>query len=132
MRQPHSDEYEGSNNAYFTWNTAEEFSEVIKATAGNFEEYDGLSRANASSIGRTYIGTDTNLSIRSEYNRADYEYYRRGETPPTDIEGIIKWCMNAYKRIGIIRNIIDLMADFTVQGIRITHPRRNVSNFLKQ
>lgn len=79
--------------------------------------------------GRTFVGHDTNISVKSEYHRGDYEYFRPGETIPTDIRGIIQICMEAYEKVGIVRNTIDTMSDFACQGIRIQHPNQNVENF---
>src|SRR3990167_8485196 len=80
------------------------------------------------SINRT-IGAGTfrdiipNLSIRESYSHNDYDEYRLHEaTPKHNAKDIIVACDNAYHRIGIIRNVIDLMADFTVKGIRVVHP----------
>jgi len=80
-------------------------------------------------IGRTFVGHDTDLSVKSEYNRNDYKYFRPGENIPTEQLAIIAMSMDAYDKVGIINNIIDLMADFASQGIRFQHPRKTTENF---
>jgi hypothetical protein len=40
--------------------------------------------------------------------------------------------MDAYDKVGIIRNIIDLMGDFGCQGINIVHENESVEKFFKQ
>ena len=40
-------------------------------------------------------------------------------------------CMSAYDRVGIIRNVIDLMADFAGQGINIVHPNKRIEKFFR-
>ena len=40
-------------------------------------------------------------------------------------------CMDAYDRVGIIRNVIDLMGDFSSQGISIIHPNKSIEKFYK-
>ena len=37
--------------------------------------------------------------------------------------------MDAYDKVGIIRNIIDLMGDFGCQGINIVHENKSVEKF---
>ena len=39
-------------------------------------------------------------------------------------------CMDAYDKVGIIRNVIDLMGDFTCQGINIVHENKSVEKFI--
>ncbi len=65
-----------------------------------------------------------NMSIRDEFNRDDYDNYRVGEKLPTDPKGKIQACLDAYEKsgYGIVKNIVDLMADFTVQGIDVAYP----------
>ena len=76
-----------------------------------------------------FIGTNTGTSIRSEYNQADYDFYRPNEnTPRTDRE-IMRACNNAYHSIGIVRNVIDLMSDFGSQGIKLVHPNKKIERF---
>ena len=44
--------------------------------------------------------------------------FRSDEQVPTQQKKIIKMCMDAYDKVGIIRNVIDLMGDFGSQGIK--------------
>ena len=41
-------------------------------------------------------------------------------------------CMDAYEKVGIIRNVIDLMGDFGCQGINIVHENKSVEKFYQQ
>jgi hypothetical protein len=81
--------------------------------------------------GRSFRDQANNVTIRDEMNRRDYEVYRPSETVPTDPKSIINACLNAASRIGLLRNIMDLMSDFTVQGLEIVHPRPRVQGFYK-
>ena len=83
----------------------------------------------ASNGNRSFIDFDTNISVRSEFNRSDYNYFRPNEKTPDNIEDIIYWSMEAYKKIGIINNVINLMGDFTSQGIKFVHPNRKIQKF---
>ena len=79
---------------------------------------------------RTFLDFDTNTSVRSEFNRTDYDFFRPNEKSPVRIEDTIYWSMQAYKKIGIINNVINLMGDFTSQGIKFVHPNRKIQNFM--
>jgi hypothetical protein len=61
--------------------------------------------------------------VREESTRSDYEAYRPSESRPKDFRAILKSCNNVYRKVSLIHNIIDLMADFTVQGIEVVHPK---------
>jgi len=41
-------------------------------------------------------------------------------------------CMQAYDKVGIVRNVIDLMSDFAAQGLTIVHPNKNVEKFYRK
>ncbi len=41
-------------------------------------------------------------------------------------------CMDAYNKVGIIKNIIDLMGDFASQGITLVHPNKKIERFYKK
>ena len=47
---------------------------------------------------------------------------------PTKQKEIISYCVQAYKKVGLIRNVIDLMADFGSQGVKIVHRIQRVSD----
>lgn len=73
-----------------------------------------------------------NISIRDEFTSADYEAYRPTEALPKSSKARIKAAMVAYYEHGIIRNIIDLMGDFAVQGIDIVHPKKRTQNWFRK
>lgn len=73
-----------------------------------------------------------NVSIRDTFDRSDYDMFRPGEQTPYRIKDVIRDCMRAYSKIGIIRNVIDLMADFTTQGIDLVHPNERIETFYKE
>lgn len=109
-----------------------EFSHAMKAFSKNVDEYGGIVRSTGSAmVGRTFLDFDTNISIRSEYSRSDYEYFRGAETIPRKDIDIVKMCMMAYDKVPIVNSAINMMGDFTVQGIRIVHPNKKIENFYK-
>lgn len=40
--------------------------------------------------------------------------------------------MQAYDRVGIIRNVVDLMSDFASQGLTLVHPNKTIEKFYRQ
>jgi hypothetical protein len=58
---------------------------------------------------------------RSTDIRAEYELFRPIQNIPRLQRDIVEACMNAYHRIGLLRNIIDMMASFGCQGIQVVH-----------
>lgn len=73
-----------------------------------------------------------NVSVRDGYSRNDYDGFRREDAIPSNPKDVIRACMRAYKGIGPIRNIIDLMADFASQGIDVVHPNERIEKWYKE
>jgi hypothetical protein len=119
--------------AYLTWSNKKEFADVAASMVKTVDSYDCVYKSKANFFGnRTFTDFDSNISVRSEYNRADYEYFRRSEQRPSTEEESIRLAMKAYENIAVIRTVIDMMADFTIQGIRIYHRDPKVQNFLDE
>jgi hypothetical protein len=64
--------------------------------------------------------------------RNDYYRFRPEEAIPTRQKRVMKMCMDAYDRVGIVRNVIDLMGDFGSQGIDIVHPNKAIERFYRK
>ena len=78
---------------------------------------------------RTFVDHDTNISVKSDYNSSDYAYFRPSTTQPNRPEEVITMCMTAYKKVGLVKNVIDLMGDFGAQGIRLQHSNARLQSF---
>ena len=113
-----------NSDLYLTWENNSQREEVYKATADNVDAYTGIQKSSGHSYGprTTYIDIEPNRSIRPSFGRDDYNAFRPGEAVPTKQKMLIAQCMNAYSHVGIIRNVIDLMSDFSAQGIALVHP----------
>jgi len=72
-----------------------------------------------------------NVSIKDPYSRRDYENFRPNESIPTASKDIIACCMESYKNNGLIHNIIDLMSDFSTQGMQLVHPNKQIQKFYR-
>lgn len=119
-----------SVSGYTVYNAKNMSSVFGQQYESTLESYDAVASIGfPSGYSRTFLNIDTNTSVKSEYGRGDYNYFRPSETVPERIEDIIYWCMRAYEKVGIIHNVIDLMGDFTGQGIRFVHPNRKIQKF---
>ena len=116
---------------YLTWSNDLEKAEVVKkfseAIDNSVINNNGVHSVYAAS--NPYQNIDTNLSVRNSYTRQDYERFRPEEALPTKPKEIISSCNLAYKRVSVVRNVVDLMADFASQGIELIHPNTNIQKF---
>ena len=76
-----------------------------------------------------YEDISTNISVRNEFSRSDYDAFRSGEARPIKSQHIIHACDVAYKKVGIVRNVIDLMSDFGSQGVKLVHENKRIQRF---
>lgn len=113
----------GSNQA--------ENQKLIEKHADVYGDLQLMSRSTANTS-RTFVGHDPNFSVKSDYTRDDYERFRTSERVPTQSKEIMNICNKAYKRVGIVRNVIDLMGDFATKGIRLQHTNPSIQKFFNQ
>jgi hypothetical protein len=97
----------------------------------NVNDYSGLSKTQGSTY-RHFIDIEPNRSVRPQFTSNDYYAFRPHEAVPSQQRRAIKMCMDAYDKVGIIRNVIDLMGDFGCQGIQIVHQNKSVEQFYQQ
>lgn len=120
--------------AYVFWNSDPNTQgEALKASAGALEEYTGINKAVA---GRRYYNDfsnlDGNTGSRPGLTRQDYDYFRPDEAVPRHVKAVIKKAEDIYQRVGLVKNVIDLMGDFAVQGIKIVHKNKRIERFYRQ
>ena len=77
-------------------------------------------------VAKASVGT---VSTRDEYTRSHYDRDRPSERLPIGDRDIILSCNSAYYTVGIVRNMVDLMADFCVKGIDWVHTNNNIEAF---
>ncbi len=73
----------------------------------------------------------TNTTVTNGFSEWDRDFFRPETAIPTQPTAIIAACMQAYDQFGIVRNIIDMMADFTVKGIDIVNKSAKAQQFAK-
>ena len=122
-----------SNEEMFTWSEGDAAGKAnaFSKAADNVEAYTGLSKSQGSHY-RHFIDIEPNRSVRPGFTSQDYYAFRPDEAVPNQQRRIIRMCMDAYDKVGIIRNIIDLMGDFGSQGIQIVHRDKSVEKFYQQ
>lgn len=119
------------NPEWLTWNESDKKGKAT-AFAKHAEALEGVV-PHVKTYGTTlFKDVETSISIREGRTRADYERYRPEELVPTEYKKIICFGQNAYYHIGILRNVIDLMSDFTCQGIRLEHVNRKQEKFYQE
>ena len=88
--------------------------------------------ASTSSRTRNFSDLTTSLSGRPGLRESDYDYFRPDQAVPETHKDIIAFARKAYRRIGLIRNAIDLMGDFACQGIRLVHQNKRIEKFYNE
>jgi hypothetical protein len=107
-----------SEKDFLSWNNTKDFKNAI-------DEY-GQAISSTFNEGKSSFGLRT---IRPEFNRDDYDSFRKETAVPKKKSKAISLSNKAYKYNGIIRNIVDLMSDFACQGIRLAHKNKSAENF---
>lgn len=119
---------------YRTWGNQKQKNEVFQKYGADMEHIE-TSRAgygdNIYSNMRTFREVEPNLSVRNDFNKGDYDYYRTSDRLPDDPIQVMKLTRKAYKKVPIVRNVIDLMSDFGTKGIRVIHRDKKIQQFFQ-
>ena len=119
-----------NQDSMITWNEGDPNgkSKAFADFSESIDSYQSVIKASHS----TFMDVESNRSVRPGFKGSDYYAFRSDEQIPTKQKKIIKMCMEAYDKVGIIRNVIDLMGDFGSQGINIVHEDKSVEKFFQQ
>ena len=125
-----------NENAYITWNDTDLADKriALEQASKSLDEFGGVERTSASRWGRPADWsnlTPEGTSGRPGLTRADYEAFRPDEAVPKKLKGILRNSDLIYSRVGLVKNVIDLMGDFASQGVRISHPNKRIERFYK-
>jgi len=122
-----------SEEDMITWQEGDDEgkAKAMSQFSDNVQAYSGLSKSQGNHY-RHFIDIEPNRSVKPGFTSKDYYAFRPDEAVPNQQRRIIKMCMDAYDKVGIIRNIIDLMGDFGSQGIQIVHKDKSVEKFYQQ
>lgn len=136
-KYPKSEAIQNSNTvpeqAYVTWedtNLEDKRNALTEASKG-LDEFNIIerSKANNTRYRVDFSNIDGSTSGRPGLTRSDYDYFRPDEAVPTQIKGIFFKADDIYNRVGLVKNVVDLMGDFACQGIRLVHPNKRIQKF---
>jgi hypothetical protein len=113
-----------SGPAYVSWSP-----KSISQYSNTLQELRPIQQVSRGRWNQDLSNLSTNTSGYPGLSKRDYYAFRPEEAPSTSYKHIISDAEIAYQTVGIIRNIIDLMADFACQGIRVVHPNKRIEKF---
>ena len=122
--------------AYVTWgDDLSSKQEALKTAGESLDEFTLVERATAAG-GRRYSLDFSNLDGltggRPGLTKDDYYTFRPQEAPPNEIKMILQRAERIYQRVGLVKNVIDLMGDFASQGIRLVHRNKRIERFYRR
>lgn len=120
--------------AYVAWgDDIDSKKEALKTASESLTEFTGVHHSSATRrYSSNFSNLDSNTSGRPGLTRSDYDFFRPDEAIPTRVKNIIRKAEDIYQKVGLVKNVIDLMADFAVQGIRPVHRNKRIERFFKQ
>lgn len=128
--------YKNNEGGFITWNDKQPSSKDA-AIAKLSQSYDDnrLISMSQNSVGnnyRSFRDIDSNINARTGFTRDDYDFFRPEESTTLTQKETIRKCMVAYRKVGLIKNVIDLMGDFGCQGIKLVHPVPKQQRFYRE
>lgn len=118
------------NPAYRSWASNKEREDAFASYSDAIKEQRVYrSKGNYSTYRRDYSDLTTNLSGRPGLTNSDFDWFRPEDRVPVTSKEIMGFARYAYRRIGLIRNSIDLMGDFACQGVRLAHRNKRIETF---
>jgi hypothetical protein len=121
--------------AYVTWgDDLLSKQEALKTAGASLDEFTLVEKATAG--GRRYSldfsSLDGLTGSRPGLTKDDYYAFRPQEAPPNEIKMILQRAERVYQRVGLVKNVIDLMGDFASQGIRLVHRNKRIERFYRR
>lgn len=123
-----------TDDAYIAWgDDLASKQEAIKQSSQGIDEYTGINHSTGMRrYGLDYSSLTPNAGGRPGLTKSDYYFFRPEEAPPIKIKHILQRAEQIYQRVGLVKNVIDLMGDFASQGIRIVHKNKRIERFYKR
>jgi hypothetical protein len=121
-------------DAYVTWgDDLASKQEALKRSSASLDEFTLVQKAEAMRrYGLDYSNLDGLTGSRPGFTRTDYDYFRPDEAVPKKLKGILAKAEDIYQRVGLVKNVIDLMGDFATQGIRFSHRNKRIERFYRR
>lgn len=136
-KYPKSDYIQNSSiepeQAYVTWGEDLQSKErALNEASKSLSEFEVVQRTSGSARQRLdFSNLDKGVSGKPGLTRSDYDVFRPDEAVPEKLKNIIRTADNIYHRVGLVKNVIDLMGDFACQGIRLSHPNKRIQKFYR-
>ena len=139
-RYPKSDSIQDATTvgqeAYVMWgNDPESQRNAMAKSSESLEEFTSIQKSTAVT-GRRYSLDYSDLTpqggSKPGLTRSDYYFFRPDEAIPREQKAIIRKAEDIYQRVGLVKNVIDLMGDFAAQGVRIVHKNKRIEKFYRQ
>jgi hypothetical protein len=124
-----------SPEAYVAWGDDLASKQEALKKSDSLDEFVGIQKAEAAGrrYSLDYSNLDTNTSGRPGLTRTDYDFFRPDEAVPRrNIKLILRRAEDIYQKVGLVKNVIDLMGDFAVQGIRLSHKNKRIEKFYRR
>jgi hypothetical protein len=120
-------------DAYVTWgDDLDSKKEALNKSSESMSEYTLIEHSSGMRrYGLNYSNLDGTTGGRPGLTRSDYDFFRPDEAVPKKLKGIIKKAEDIYHRVGLVKNVIDLMGDFGSQGIRLVHKNKRIERFYR-
>jgi hypothetical protein len=137
-RYPRSESIENAEisneQAYVAWgDDLASKQEALQKTGESLAEFTGVEHATSMRrYGLDYSNLDKNTSGRPGLTKSDYYFFRPDEAVPKEFKLIIKKAEDIYQRVGLVKNVIDLMGDFGSQGIKPIHKNKRIERFYRR
>lgn len=124
---------DGEELAYVTWGEDLSSKETALTEASkSLEEFEGIQKTSGHSRYRTdFSNLSPGVSGRPGLTRKDYDIFRPDEAVPEKFKHILASAGSIYQRVGLVKNVIDLMGDFACQGIRLSHKNKRIERFYR-
>jgi hypothetical protein len=125
------------DDAYVTWgDDLASKQEALKKASASLDEFTLVDKAVAFGTGRRYnldfSNLDGNTGSRPGLTKGDYYNFRPEEAPPYRTKLILGRAEEIYQKVGLVKNVIDLMGDFASQGIRLVHRNKRIERFYRR
>ena len=121
-------------DAYVTWgDDLASKQEALKRSSASLDEFTLVQKAEGMRrYGLDYSNLDGLTGSRPGFTRTDYDYFRPDEAVPKKLKAILAKAEDIYQRVGLVKNVIDLMGDFATQGIRFSHRNKRIERFYRR
>lgn len=91
--------------------------------------YNALEKSNT--VQHTTSASLDDIAIRPGFYPSDYFRRRPQDMLPIRFVDIITACRISYLKVGVIRNVIDMMTDLSCEGLNIVHPDKKIEAFFR-